>query len=245
MQLILGYLFTPLYYLWFGLALGLFHPIQVLSWHLGGYEAHKKSVGILNYFLVKGLWILGARIRFEGFELLPKDRPLVVAANHQSIFDIQAFVYGFNAWHPKFVSKIELGKGIPSISYNLRRSGSALIDRSKGSQAIREIVRLGRYVEANNYAVCIYPEGTRSRDGRVKPFQSAGVKSLLKAAPSALLVPFVIEGHSDLMKKGYFPLLFGQKLTYRVLPPLEPGKREAEELVQECELKIKQALGQA
>ncbi len=244
MRLLAGFLLTPLYYLAFGFFLVVFHPIQVIARRFGGYEAHKKSVGAMNFILVRSLFLVGARMRFEGFEKLPHDRPLIVASNHQSFFDIQAFVHGFDDWHPKFVSKIELGKGIPSISYNLRHGGSALIDRKNGGQAIREILRLGKYIEANNYAVCIYPEGTRSRDGQVKAFQPAGIKSLLKAAPSSLIVPFVINGHAELMKRGYFPLQVGVKLVYKVLDPIDPAGRPAEELVKECELMIKRELGQ-
>jgi 1-acyl-sn-glycerol-3-phosphate acyltransferase len=244
MRLLAGYLLSPVYYFLFGLMLLIFHPVQVLARRIGGYEAHKKSVGVLNYILVKGLFILGARMSFKGFEKLPKDRPLIVASNHQSLFDIQAFVHGFDDWHPKFVSKIELSRNIPSISYNLKHGGSALIDRKNGSQSIREIIRLGRYIEQNNYAVCIFPEGTRSRNGKVRTFQAAGIKSLLKAAPSSLVVPFVINGHSELMKKGYFPLLFGVNLSYTVLDPIEPKGKDVEAIVVECERLIKQELGQ-
>lgn len=244
MRILVGYLLSPVYYLLFGLLLGIFHPIQVLSWHLGGYKSHKKSVGILNHLLVKILYVMGARVRFSGLDKLPKNRPLIVVANHQSLFDIQALVHAFDHWHPKFVSKIELSRNIPSISYNLKRSGSALIDRNNGSQSIREIIRLGKLIEANNYAACIFPEGTRSQTGQVRPFREAGIKTFLKTAPSALIVPFVINGHSELMKKGYFPLQFGVSLSYTALEPIEPHGREAEDIVAECEQLIKKALNQ-
>jgi len=244
MSLLAGLLLTPLYYLTFALSLLVFHPIQVITINFGGYELHKKSVGILNSILVRSLFLVGAKMHFEGFEKLPHDRPLIVVSNHQSFFDIQAFVHGFNNWHPKFVSKIELGRGLPSISYNLRHGGSALIDRDNGRQAVTEIIKLGKLIEVNKYAVCIYPEGTRSHDGQVKPFQSAGVKTLLKAAPSSLVVPFVIDGHDKLMKRGYFPLEFGVKLNYKVLDPIEPGTSTGEEIVKQCEMLIKRELGQ-
>lgn len=244
MRTLAGYIFTPIYYLFFGLLLGIFHPIQILSWHLSGYEAHKKSVCILNHWLVRIMVVLGAKIRFKGIDQLPANRPLIVVANHQSFFDIQALVHAFTPWHPKFVSKIELSRNIPSISYNLRRSGSALIDRSNGSQSIREIIRLGKLIQANNYAACIFPEGTRSRDGQVKQFREAGIKTLLKTAPSALVVPFVIDGHSELMKRGYFPLHFGVPLTYTALTPIEAKGRETEDIVAECEQRIREALRQ-
>ena len=245
MRTILSYLLTPVYLLFFTLLLLIFHPVQVVCRFVGGYPLRKKSVDVLNFLLLYSLVILGACIRFRGFDKLPQGRPFIIVSNHQSTFDIPPIVWGFRKSHPKFVSKKELGKGIPSISYNLRHGGSALIDRKNGRQAIVEISKLGKHIEKEKYCASIFPEGTRSKTGKVKSFQSPGIASLLKAAPSACLVPFVIDGNSQLMAKGYFPLQFGTKLTYTVLDPIEPAGRDVQDLTQEIEMKIKQQLGQA
>ncbi len=245
MKTVLSYLLSPIYFLVFGLALLIFHPIQVVLRLTGGYHPRKKSVDVLNYILVYGLIIMGAKIRFKGFDLLPKDRPFIIVSNHQNTFDIPPIVIGFRKHHPKFVAKIELGKGIPSISYNLRHGGSALIDRKTPRQAITEIMKLGKHIEKENYCASIFPEGTRSKDGKVKKFQHAGIASLLKYSPSALIVPYVIDGNSELMKNGKFPLTFGTKLTYTVLPAIDPADRDIKELTAEIEMKIKAELGQA
>jgi 1-acyl-sn-glycerol-3-phosphate acyltransferase len=52
MNKVLGYIFSPIHYLFFGFFICLFHPIQWLCYNLGGQEAHKKSVDLLNFFLV-------------------------------------------------------------------------------------------------------------------------------------------------------------------------------------------------
>ena len=245
MKAVLSYLLTPIYLLVFGLLLVVFHPIQFICRYTGGYPLRKKSVDVLNFLLIYTQMIMGARIRFYGLEKIPQGRPLIIVSNHQSTFDIPPIVWGFRKNHPKFVSKQELGKGIPSISYNLRHGGSALIDRKNGRQAIAEISKLGKHIEKENYSASIFPEGTRSKDGKVKKFQHPGIATLLKAAPSACLVPFVIDGNSRLMQKGYFPLQVGVKLNYTVLDPIEPAGRDVKELTDEIELKIKQHLGQA
>ncbi len=244
MRTLLGYLLTPVYLLIFGVLLLIFHPIQVVCRLLGGYQLRKKSVDILNFLLLYSLVVIGARIRFRGFDQLPQNRPFLIVSNHQSTFDIPPIVWGFRKHHPKFVSKKELGKGIPSISYNLRHGGSALIDRKNGRQSIVEIAKLGKHIEAEKYSASIFPEGTRSKNGKVKRFQHAGVASLLRSAPSALIVPFVIDGNSTLMEKGYFPLRFGTSLTYTVLPPIDPAGRDPKELTEEIEQKIRQHLGE-
>ena len=239
---ILGYLLTPLYLIVFGLLIVVFHPIQVICRKLWGYSAHKKSVDILNILIIKSLLILGTRISFRGFDKLPKDRPIILISNHQSMIDIPPIIWGFRRHHPKFIAKIELGKGIPSISYNLRHGGSVLIDRKKRRQAVLEILKLGRYIEENNYTASIFPEGTRTKDGKIQPFKSAGINTLLKAAPSAVVVPLVIDGSYELMKKGLYPMSFGGNIKYTVLDPLEPGTFTAEDLVMKTENLIRTAM---
>ncbi len=245
MKRLLGYLLTPIYLSVFGLLLLVFHPVQVICRWIGGYPLRKKSVDVLNFFLLYSLVIMGARIRFRGLDLLPEGRPFIIVSNHQSTFDIPPIVWGFRKHHPKFVSKKELGKGIPSISYNLRHGGSALIDRKNGRQSIVEITKLGKHIEKEQYCASIFPEGTRSKTGKVKRFQHAGIASLLRAAPSAMIVPFVIEGNSCLMERGYFPLTFGCRLNYTVLPPIDPAGKDLKELTQQIEDQIKAHLNQA
>ena len=239
---ILGWLLTPVYLLVFGLLLVLFHPVQILCSRLGGYGAHKTAVDILNFLIVRSLVILGSTVSVRGAEQVPADRPVILVSNHQSMFDIPPIIWAFRAHHPKFIAKIELGKGIPSISYNLRHGGSALIDRGKPLQSVREIGRLGRYIEANRYAVVIFPEGTRTRDGKMKPFQPAGIDALLKAAPSAVIVPMAIEGTFELTRRGLYPMAFGARIVYTVLAPIEPGTFTAEEAVLEAEKRIRAVL---
>ena len=244
MKKIFSYLISPLYLLLFGLTCLVFHPIQIVCRWIGGYQLRKKSVDIMNFILVYGLTILGSRIRFKGFEQLPDGRPFIIISNHQSTFDIPPIVWGFRKHHPKFVSKIELSKGYPSISYNLRHGGSALIDRKNPRQSIMEIMKLGKHIEKENYSASIFPEGTRSKKGEVKRFQHAGIASLVRYAPSALIVPLVIDGNSELTKKGYYPLTLGTCLTYTILPAIDPTDRDLKELTAEVELKIRKVLGQ-
>ena len=241
MKKLFGYILSPIYLLFMGVILGVFHPIQVVCWNVWGYPAQKLSVDIMCYLLMKSLIILGSRMHFQGFEKLPKDCPLIIVSNHQSQYDIPPIVWGFRKHYPKFISKIQLAKGIPSISYNLRRGGSALIDRKNPTQAIKEIIKLGREIEANNYSACIFPEGTRSKDGKVNTFKVSGLATLLKTSPSAVIIPFAVNGNYLLQR---FPMGVGEKLTYTVLDPIERKNRTAEEISEMCESLIKKELDQ-
>ena len=244
MRKFLGYILSPIYVFYFLLMITIFHPIMAIGYKIIGDDFRRKTIVALNYVLIKGLVIIGARPKFIGFDKIPDNRPLIVVSNHSSLLDIPPLALGFGKYYPRYISKKDLGSGIPSISHNLKHGGSALIDRNSGSQAIKEILMVGRTVEKNNYAVCIFPEGTRSKNGKMKPFQASGVHTLLKAAPSAVIIPFAIGGHYDLHKYGSYPLNVGAKVTYEVLDPVEPKDFDKKDLVPYIEKIIREALGQ-
>lgn len=181
--------------------------------------------------------ILGTTYRFTNTYALPNDRPLIIVTNHQSMYDIPPLIWYMRKHHPKFVSKKELGKGIPSVSFNLKYGGSALIDRKDGKSALLEIGKLGDYIERYNRSAVIFPEGTRSRDGHPKPFKPMGLKMLLKKAPSALIVPISINNSWKLVRYGKFPMGLGAKITFDVHRPLE-NKGNVDELIPQIEAVI-------
>jgi 1-acyl-sn-glycerol-3-phosphate acyltransferase len=242
MNKLLGYIFTPIHYIAFGLVLVIFHPIQWLCIKLSGYKAHKRSVDILNFFLESTYYLMGSRIKFINKQDLPTDRSIIFIANHQSMYDIPSLIWHLRKYHAKFISKIELTKGIPSISFNLKHGGGANIDRKDSKQAIAEILGLAKRMNENDWSTVIFPEGTRSKDGQLKPFAVGGIATLLKKVPKALIVPVAINGSWKLTRFGMFPLSFGEKITWTVLTPIEPGNKPVEEVVASVEESIKRAL---
>lgn len=242
MRKLFAYPLSVIHFLLMGILLVLFHPVQVLAYQFFGYGAHKKTVDLLNFLLIQNFYTLACKPVFSGFEKLPLQVPLIIVANHQSMYDISPVVWGFRRHHAKFISKKELGKNLPSISYNLRKGGSVLIDRKNGAQSIKEILKLGRKMEEKNWSVCIFPEGTRSRTGQLRTFQTAGFKTLLKASPNALIVPFAIDGNYKLHRWGQFPLNIGIKLRFTALEPLARQALTDEELLEICAQRINAAL---
>lgn len=242
MNKILGYIFTPIHYLAFGLVLGIFHPIQWLALKTGGYAGHKKSVDILNLFLTSTYYILGCTIKFKNQYTLPANRPIVFIANHQSMYDIPVLIWNLRKYHAKFISKIELTKGIPSISFNLKYGGGANIDRTDRKQAVAEILKLGKRMNDHNWSAVIFPEGTRSRNGQLKPFAIGGIGTILKKAPNALLVPVAIKNSWKLVQFGKYPLSFGETMTWTVLQPIEPAGDDLERFVMQAEQAVKKSL---
>ena len=239
-----GYLLTPLFYLSFGLSLLVFHPLQWLAHRFFGYAAHKKVVDLLNFFLTYSqLWLFNS-LKFKNEFKLPTDRPIIFAANHQSLFDIPTLIWFLRKHHAKFISKIELTKGIPSISINLRVGGGANINRKDNKQAISELIKLGTRMQANSWSAVIFPEGTRAKDGEVKTFQFGGIATLLKSAPDALVVPIAIENSWKIVRYGSYPLTTGNAIKWTVLKPIEPKEQMPNETTFRVEEEIRKALGQ-
>ncbi|MDH6313914.1 1-acyl-sn-glycerol-3-phosphate acyltransferase [Parabacteroides sp. PFB2-10] len=226
MQKILSVPLSIIYYLLFLCIILVFHPIQWICFNLFGYKAHKRSVDLLNFFLVANTYLLGTRYRIEYPENLLQNVPLIIAANHQSMYDITTIGWFMRKIHPKFVSKIELSKGIPSISYNLNHGGSVVIDRKDPKQALSAIASLGKYIETNNRSAVIFPEGTRSRTGEPRRFAENGLKILCKYAPSAYMAPVTIHNSWKMTRWGIFPLGLGNELIVTIHPPF-PVKEQS------------------
>lgn len=239
---ILAYPLSVLHYFFFGLTLLIFHPIQWLAFNLGGYKAHKKAIDYMNLCLVASLYFLGTRVRFINGQDIPENVPLIIVTNHQSTYDIPPIFWYMRKFHPKFVSKIELGKGIPSVSYNLRHGGSVLIDRKDARQALTALGNFGKYIEKHKRSAVIFPEGTRSRNGIPKRFSENGLKILVKKAPSSYVVPITINNSWKLVKNGMFPLGIGAKLTFEVHKPIKSDSLSFDELFIKTEKTIKDSV---
>ena len=235
MKKLLSIPLSMLTYLLFFFFICLFHPIQWVCFNIFGYQAHKKSVDYLNFFTLRILHLIFSTFEVENRELIPEGKPLILVANHQGLYDIIGINWFFRKFHPKFVSKIELGKGIPSISYNLNHGGSVLIDRKDPKQALPVLKKMGEYIEANNRSTVIFPEGTRTRDGHPKSFDPSGLKILCKYAPSAYVVPITINNSWKIFRYGSFPLGLGNRLKFTVHPPIKVSECDFNTLFEKTE----------
>ena len=244
MRKFFGFILSPFVVIAFFLVLIVFQPIQWVCYKFFGYAAHKRSVDILNLCLLRTVYLAGNTVKFINRQNLPVGRPIIFLANHQSMFDIPPLIYYLRKYHAKFISKIELTKGIPSISYNLKYGGGANIDRNDSRQSVGELIKLGVRMKENKWSAVIFPEGTRSKDGQVKTFHVGGIATILKKCPEALLVPIAISGTWKITRYGYYPLGVFERMTWEVLEPIEPNGRPAEDLVKEAEDRIRLRLKQ-
>lgn len=242
MQKILSYPLSFITILLFLLTLLIFHPIQWLCFNILGYQAHKKSVDYLNFILLKIGYVLFTDFKIVNENKIPTKVPIIFVANHQGMYDIIGLIWFLRKFHPKFVSKTELGKGIPSVSYNLRHGGSVLIDRKDPKQAIPTIKGLAEYIEKHQRSAVIFPEGTRSRNGHPKVFAQTGLKILCKNAPSAYVVPISINNSWKFFKYGNFPYGLGNTISFTVHDALAVQNFSLEQLIIKTESSIVQGI---
>ncbi len=235
---IVSYPLSVVFYIFFFLTLLVFHVIQWVSLKLGGYEAHKKSVDIFNFFLLRCLNVLGTTYSFENPHKIPLDKPCIFVANHQGMYDIPPIIWHLRKHHPKFVSKIELGKGIPGISYNLRHGGNVLIDRKNPRESLMKMSKFAEYLNRHNRSAVIFPEGTRSRTGAPKKFAVQGLQMLFKKMPEATIVPITINNSWKLFRYGSFPMGIGVNLQFKVHEPIAVASDDPAGLVAQVERTI-------
>ena len=203
----------------FGLVLVVFELLQRIA-KAFGKRSHDWMVACMGTTLVEIFRITGLRMSIDRSPLVRPHTPYVIISNHQSMFDIALLLHVFFTNFPKFVSKRELARRIPSVSYNLNHGGNCLIDRDDAEQAVEAIAALGRRVERNGVSAVIFPEGTRARRGELKPFKPKGTIALLAAAPSTPIVPVTIESSWRLMQSNFWPIPFGVRLQVRIDDPI-------------------------
>jgi len=155
------------------------------------------------------------RFRRLGAEHLPAAGPCVIVANHQSYFDIP-LVAASTRRHVCFVARDTLAKSRP-IAFLIKHCGAVMVRRGASDRAaIREILE---HLERGD-VVCIFPEGTRSPDGTVGPFQRG--MALIARQAGARIVPCGIRGTLGILPRGASaPRPSRCSIAYG--PPLDPG----------------------
>jgi 1-acyl-sn-glycerol-3-phosphate acyltransferase len=137
------------------------------------------------------------KVTVEGLENLPKNGSFVLAANHQSAADI-LILLAYLPCYFKFVAKRELFK-VPLFGTYLRLAGYIPIDRQSNLKAHKTLYDTSKLIRAGD-SVLIFPEGTRTRNGKLGPFKRG---SLVIAQQAGVpIVPVAICGSFSIMPKG-------------------------------------------
>ena len=138
----------------------------------------------------------GVRVTVDGLERLEPGRTYVFVSNHQSIYDIPILFWSL-PYQLRIIAKESLGD-FPFLGWHLRRTGHMLVDRRRPDRA--RIFGWASRLTANGLSLIVFPEGTRSRDGRVARFKGGGFLLALQAGLP--VVPLSIVGSRHVMLKG-------------------------------------------
>src|SRR6185295_8277081 len=150
------------------------------------------------------LWMVGARLKVEPLPDVDWTRPYLFAMNHQSTLDIPVAVSALPV-NIRFVSKQSLAR-VPFIGWYMRRTGMVFVDRSNRVRAVESLRRAGERIRAG-VNILIFPEGTRSRNGRILPFKKGPFALALEA--KVPIVPVVIEASGQVLPADAWTLYPG------------------------------------
>ena len=139
----------------------------------------------------------GVSVRMTGGGILEPGQPYIFAANHQSQFDIFV-LQGYLGCDFRWLAKLELFK-IPVFGKAMQLAGYIPVDRAHGRKALQSLDEAARRI-ADGTSVIIFPEGTRSPDGKLGQFKAGAMVLAIKAGVP--VVPVAIVGTHRILPKG-------------------------------------------
>ncbi|MCM1225277.1 MAG: 1-acyl-sn-glycerol-3-phosphate acyltransferase [Lachnospiraceae bacterium] len=158
------------------------------------------------------------RVKVSGRENISKDQSYVFVANHQGAYDIFA-IYGYLNHQFRWMMKKSLEK-IPLVGYSCKAIGQIFVDNSSPA-AIRQTMATAQKLLSQGMSVVVFPEGSRSRDGKVGRFKKGAYQLALEF--NLPVVPITIDGaYSVMPRTAALPHWGVIKLT--IHPAILPGE---------------------
>ena len=158
--------------------------------------------------------IVGGKVTIEGLENIPQNNNFCLISNHQSNFDIPVLLACLPVQF-RWLAKAELFK-IPIFGRAMRGAGYVKIDRFNQESAFESINEAAAKMK-NGVSVMIFPEGTRSRGGNIRPFKKGGFVMAMDAGVP--IVPIVLKGTWTIMDKSSLRINTGQ-VFLNIEPPI-------------------------
>jgi 1-acyl-sn-glycerol-3-phosphate acyltransferase len=178
------------------------------------------------------IWASGARLEVEPLPSHDWARPHIFLMNHQSMLDI-ACAFAVLPVNLRFIAKHTL-KYVPFLGWYMWATGMVFIDRSRRKSAFRSLAAAGQRIrEGAN--ILAYPEGTRSRDGRILPFKKGVFMLALEAGVP--VVPVAIEGSGQVVPADSFRVRPGV-VRMKVGAPISTSGKTIEGLMGEVRTQL-------
>ncbi len=176
------------------------------------------------------------KVNVSGRENADPEQSYIIMMNHQSQFDILAF-YGHFGQQFRWVLKEELRR-VPGIGWYTDAGGHVFIDRSNREKAIASLNAAKPLLEGG-ISVVFFPEGTRSRNGRMRPFKKGGFMMALQM--DLPILPVSISGSRHVLPADGFRTLPGD-IDLTIHPPIDTS-RYTEDTVEDLMADTRVAIG--
>jgi 1-acyl-sn-glycerol-3-phosphate acyltransferase len=207
---------------------------------LSYFDPHGNVVYYIARFWCRlNMLLSGIAVSVEGKNFIKKTQPYIVMSNHQSHVDVWA-LSGYMPLQLRWVIKIELRK-VPIFGLGCERMGNIYVDRGNSRDAQQRLKVAGEKIRAGA-SVIIFPEGTRSPDGKLLPFKKGGFVIALEAGVPIL--PVTVVGGKEILPKKSLKFLPGRmKLIIHEPIPVDGYTNETkEELIRLVKETIEQDL---
>lgn len=170
---------------------------------------------IVRFWARSLLYIAGIKINVIGLDKIDPKQPYVFMSNHQSTFDIMTCLAVLPG-AARFLAKKELFR-IPIFAQGMKAVGMIPIDRSNSKKARASLEKAVEEIK-DGVSVIIFPEGTRTRDGKIQPFKKGGF--ILAIQGGIPIAPMVLTGAMQVMQKKDLHLQKGA-ITIEFLDPID------------------------
>jgi 1-acyl-sn-glycerol-3-phosphate acyltransferase len=172
------------------------------------------------------VWLAGTRLEIQGLDQIPSGRPVVFMANHQSNCDPPALLA---VLPPVLVMVKKEFFRVPIVGRGMVVCGFIPVDRRNREQALEAVEKGVQALKAGK-SFLVYPEGTRSPDGRLQRFKKGVFVMAIKAG--APIVPISVSGSNKIMPKGKFVIRPGRvRITFHEPVATEGSAMEDRQLI--------------
>jgi 1-acyl-sn-glycerol-3-phosphate acyltransferase len=174
---------------------------------------------------VNPLW----KLTIVGEQIPNMRNPYVVVSNHQSHADVP--LISNLPGEMKWLAKVELFR-MPVVGWLLKMAGDIPVDRGNKRQGAEVLIAIGNYLK-QQCSVMVFPEGTRSPDGRVHRFNEGAFRIAIKE--QVPILPLAIEGSRDCLPKHSWKFGDPANIVLKVFPPIETTGLKAQDANDLCE----------
>jgi len=178
---------------------------------------------VIKAFMNGIKWASGGKVIYRGLENIPKDTAVLYVGNHNSFFDV-IYTYPVLPGNVGYIAKKEF-EPVPVIAWAMKLSYSLFLDRENIKQGLATILKAIEYIKCGA-SIFIFPEGTRSKDGKMAEFKDGGLKIATKSG--CPIVPVALSNTAAVFE-NHLPKIKAAPVIIEFLPPIDPKSLAKEE----------------